>query len=181
MATLFLAGAPNSPPLSSGGMGIPHLGLALASMRIKNLLKLARGQLSGIPVSIVRNLGLNLSDILRLNNIELSFLALSFKRLNLHYWHQAVKDYISFRQHDIIERNIDLRLYESFTNTPQLKTELNKLSKCFDQSKVKSPSFFNVAWQPLLSNFPRTECLLTNTLVAPCPESMHEFLTLNNI
>ena len=58
---------------------------------------------------------------------------------------------------------------------------MNKLSKCFDQSKVKSPSFFNVTWQPLLTKFPRTECLLTNTLEAPCPDSMHEFLVMNNI
>ena len=109
--TSFTGGRAKFAPLSVGGMGIPNLNLVLASFRIKSFLKLARGQLSGIPVIIILNMGLNLCDILRLNETELSFLALSFKRLNLHYWHQATKDYISFRHHDRIDRNSDNDCY----------------------------------------------------------------------
>ena len=40
---------------------------------------------------------------------------------------------------------------------------------------------FQSCLQPLLSKFPRTECLLTDTLEAPCPESMQHFLNLNQL
>ena len=66
-------------------MGIPHLGNTVASCRIKSLLKLAQGQLNGIPNTIVLNLGINLCDVLKLSYVELDFLALTFKRLNLNY------------------------------------------------------------------------------------------------
>ena len=90
----FTGGGAKLAPIQDGGQGIPHLGNILVSCTVKSLLKLARGQVKGIPACIVLNFGIAPQDILRLSNVEFAFLALTFKICNLLFWHKAVHDYI---------------------------------------------------------------------------------------
>ena len=99
------------------GVGVPNIYNILIAARIKNLVKLARGTLKGIPLIILENLGINPIIILKLSKFELQFLGSVFRKCNLDYWALCIIDYIRYRKLDMEDRVVDERIYEPISNS----------------------------------------------------------------
>ena len=110
----------------------------------------------GILFIILADLSIQSANLLKISNTELKFIASKFRKCKLPFWAASIEDYFTYKNLDLIQRNMDISIYEPITKRLELNAELSKLSKCFDPKKIKSISFLNLTWAGFLSFIARS-------------------------